>query len=49
VNCDTTAPTLHLSGDMTAEATGASGAVVIYTATADDANPEHPAVTCSPA
>ena len=49
VNCDTTPPTLHLPDNMTIEATGASGAVVAYTATADDANPAHPAVTCAPA
>ena len=46
---DTTKPTLHLPADITEEATGASGAVVTYTATADDANPAHPNVTCSPA
>lgn len=46
---DNTPPTLHLPGDMTTEATGASGAVVTYAATADDANPVHPTVTCLPA
>jgi hypothetical protein len=46
---DTTEPTLHLPSNITAEATGASGAVVTYSATADDANPAHPLVTCSPA
>jgi hypothetical protein len=46
VPLDTTPPTLHLPADMTAEATGASGAVVTYTASADDADPAHPAVSC---
>jgi HYR domain len=46
---DTTAPTLHLPADITQEATGANGNVVNYTATADDANPAHPTVTCTPA
>jgi hypothetical protein len=46
---DTTAPTLHLPANITEEATGASGKVVNFTATADDANPAHPAVTCTPA
>jgi len=46
---DTTAPTLHLPGNMTVEATGASGSIVTYSATADDANPAHPTVTCNPA
>jgi len=46
---DTTPPTLHLPADMTFEATSASGAVVTYTATADDDNPPHPTVACTPA
>src|SRR6266540_5521115 len=46
---DTTAPTLHLPSNMTVEATGPSGAVITFSATADDANPVHPAVTCNPA
>ena len=48
VNCDTTAPTLNLPGNMTAEATGASGATVTFSATASDVNPLNPAVTCTP-
>lgn len=46
---DTTPPTLHLPANMTVEATGASGAVVTFTATADDANPAQPVVSCTPA
>ena len=46
---DNTPPTLNLPANITQEATGASGAQVSYTATADDANPAHPNVTCSPA
>ena len=46
---DTTAPTLHLPSNITAEATSAAGAVVSFSATADDANPAHPSVSCSPA
>lgn len=46
---DTTPPTLNLPGNMTVEATSASGAAVAYTVTADDANPAHPAVSCLPA
>jgi hypothetical protein len=46
---DTTPPTLNLPGNITVEATSASGAAVAYTATADDANPAHPAVFCEPA
>lgn len=49
VSCDTTPPVLHLPANMTVEATGPDGAVVTFTATADDADPEHPAVSCSPA
>lgn len=48
VSCDTTAPTLHLPGSITAEATGPSGATISYTATADDAAPAHPTVSCNP-
>ena len=46
---DTTAPTLNLPADITKEATGANGAAVTYTATADDTNPAHPPVSCTPA
>ncbi|GAA1644036.1 HYR domain-containing protein [Catellatospora bangladeshensis] len=46
VACDTTAPVLHLPGPLTVEATGPGGALVAYTATADDENPAHPTVTC---
>jgi len=45
---DTTAPTLHLPGDMTVEATASTGATVNFSATADDVNPAHPVVTCTP-
>lgn len=48
-SCDTTPPTLNLPAPVTVEATGPSGAVVGYTATATDANPSSPAVTCTPA
>ena len=44
---DTTAPTLALPGDITAEATSAAGAVVTYTASAMD-NGSPLAVSCSP-
>jgi large repetitive protein len=49
VNCDTTPPQLSLPADVTAEATSSAGAVVTYTATASDANPTNPTVTCSKA
>jgi len=45
---DTTPPTLYLPTDITAEATSSSGAIVNYTATADDMNPIHPVVICNP-
>ena len=48
VNCDMTPPVLSLPTNITAEATSASGAVVSYVATATDANPANPTVTCSP-
>jgi hypothetical protein len=48
-SCDTTPPTLSLPGNMTQEATGPSGAVVTFTATATDQNPSNPTVTCTPA
>jgi hypothetical protein len=43
------APVLTLPSNITAEATSAAGAVVTFTASATDANPPHPAVTCTPA
>jgi hypothetical protein len=49
VNCDTTAPTLTLPANMTVEAAGTFGAAVTFSATASDANPANPVVTCSPA
>jgi len=45
---DTTPPTLNLPTTVTAEATSAAGAAVIYSASATDANPANPAVSCSP-
>jgi HYR domain-containing protein len=45
---DSTAPTLHLPGNMTVEATAPTGATVNFSVTADDTNPAHPAVTCNP-
>jgi hypothetical protein len=49
ISCDSTPPALSLPADITAEATSSAGAVVAFTATASDANPTSPAVTCSPA
>ncbi len=49
INCDTTPPTLFLPDSIIAEATGPSGAAVTFTATATDANPANPVVTCVPA
>ncbi len=52
VNCapqDTTAPQLSLPGNIIGEATGATGRVVTYSASATDANPDSPTVTCTPA
>jgi hypothetical protein len=46
---DTTPPTLSLPADITAEATGPSGAVVNYTASATDLVDGSVAVTCLPA
>ena len=48
VACDTTPPTLNLPANQTVEATGPSGRTVTFTATATDANPTSPAVTCTP-
>ena len=47
ISCDSTPPTLNLPANKTVEATGPAGAVVTYTATATDANPANPTVTCS--
>ncbi|GAA2018516.1 hypothetical protein GCM10009740_02940 [Terrabacter terrae] len=47
--CDVTPPTLHLPAALTVEATSAGGAVVNYNATATDAAPANPTVTCDPA
>jgi hypothetical protein len=46
---DTTPPTLTLPSDITAEATGPSGAAVIYSASASDLVDGSVAVNCSPA
>jgi hypothetical protein len=46
---DTIAPVLHLPDDMTVAATSVAGAVVEFTATADDAVWGPIAVTCAPA
>ena len=46
---DTTAPTLSLPESVSAEATGAGGAVVTYSATATDDTDPTPALACTPA
>ncbi len=46
---DTTPPVLSLPADMTLEATGPSGAVASFSATANDAVDGSRSVTCSPA
>jgi hypothetical protein len=46
---DTTKPTLNLPSDITAEATGPSGAAVTYNASASDLVDGPVAVTCTPA
>lgn len=46
---DTTPPALTVPADMTLEATGPSGAVATYTATATDIVDTSPSVSCSPA
>lgn len=45
---DITAPTLTLPANITVEATGPAGAIVTFSATANDANPANPLVTCTP-
>jgi hypothetical protein len=49
VSCDSTPPVLNLPAPITAEATGPGGAAITYSATATDANPANPVVTCGPA
>ena len=49
VECDSAPPVLSLPADMSVEAAGPEGATVTYSATATDANPTNPTVTCSPA
>ena len=46
---DTIAPTLFLPDDQTLEATGASGAVATFSATATDRVDPNPVVSCTPA
>jgi HYR domain len=46
---DKTIPTLTLPAPMTLDASGPSGAVATFTATAIDAAPTNPAVSCLPA
>lgn len=46
---DSAPPALSLPATMTVEATGPAGAVVTYSASATDAAPANPAVTCSAA
>jgi hypothetical protein len=45
---EATAPVLHLPADITVEATGPTGAVVTFTATATDAVDSNVVVTCVP-
>ncbi len=45
---DTTAPAVTVPANITAEATGNAGAVVTFTASATDTDPENPAVSCAP-
>jgi len=45
---DSTPPTLGLPSNVTAEATGPSGAAVSYSASATDNMDPHPSVSCSP-
>lgn len=45
---ETTAPAVTVPANITAEATGNAGAVVTFTASATDTDPENPAVSCAP-
>jgi hypothetical protein len=45
---DTTAPTVTVPANITADATSNAGAVVTFTASATDTDPENPAVSCAP-
>lgn len=45
---DSTAPTLSLPGNKTEQATSPAGAIVTWSATATDANPASPVVSCTP-
>jgi hypothetical protein len=45
---DSTAPTLSLPSNITAEATGPAGAVITYSASATDDTDPHPALDCGP-
>ncbi|MCX6718612.1 MAG: MBG domain-containing protein [Candidatus Staskawiczbacteria bacterium] len=45
---DNTAPTLNLPADIIQQATGITGKIIDYTATANDSYPAHPAVNCTP-
>jgi hypothetical protein len=49
VNCDTSPPVLTLPGNTAVEATNSSGATVSFTASARDANPVVPIMSCTPA
>lgn len=49
LNPDLTAPAITVPGSITAQATAASGAVVTYTATAQDLEDPTPSFTCAPA
>jgi hypothetical protein len=49
ISCDDDPPILSLPAGIQAEATSASGAIVVFSASASDASPTNPAVNCSPA
>jgi hypothetical protein len=46
---DTTAPTIHVPGDFSVEATSGSGAIVTYSASADDPDDPVASFGCTPA